>query len=134
MPNWSATAEDFDGDVPPELLAHIRDWSVDLRPGEEVERVVIATEPRIVLLGMTNTYLNRAYIAGVHEFDGAARTGLWGRIEGDKLIVSTMPGGPGDVYGGLLPPATAQRIAAELHTAFKPGDGPRGSSIAKQRW
>jgi hypothetical protein len=129
--NWSPTAEDFDGPVTDEVLESIRDLSVQLRPGERVERVAVATKPRVVLLVMTDSYLNLAYeVAGIFYSEGTGRSNLRGRMHGDRLIVSEPPHDPGTAYGGIVPLGSAERIAAELHKPFRPDqDGDASANL-----
>jgi hypothetical protein len=133
--SWKPAAEDFDGVVPGDVLERIGDLSVELRPRERVECVAVATKPRLVLLVLSDSHLNRAYWAGgVCEFDGTGRDGVRGRMKSDRLIVSGPSADNGTEYGGLVPAGAAERIAAELHKPYRPDNFGTRDSVPELRW
>ena len=137
--HWRPDTQDvFDAAIPEPLFDVVTDWSVKLDPGERVERVAVATRPRVVLLVMATKHL---YIVSgygnVQMCNGVHRNTLTGRTDGDALIVSRGKYMPQDTYAGVLPTGSAQRIARELHKPFSlAGLHPRPPipSVADLRW
>jgi hypothetical protein len=133
------TQEVFDAPIPAELFDVVKLWSVELDAGERVERVCVATRPRIVLLIMTTTHLHIVTGHGnVQMCHGIHRNTLSGRADGDTLIVSRSRYMPEDTYRDVMPTGAAQTMARELHKPFSMADLRRrqapSPSIAELRW
>ncbi len=137
--HWRPDTQDvFDAPIPDALFDLVSGWSVELDRGERVERVAVATRPRVVLLVMTTKHLYLVTSHGnVQMCNGVHRNTLTGRVDGDALIVSRGQYMPHDTYLDVLPTGSAPRIARELHKPFSLADlrpPPAVRSVADLRW
>lgn len=128
----------FDAPVPPELLRRVSDFSPLVDAGERVERVAIATAP-LALLAMTDQYLHIVTARGTHQWcEGEPRSSLFGRVEGEDLIVRVGDVGDERRFGCVHPVGVAARLANELHKPFTVEDARRAQrsapSIADIAW
>ena len=123
------TQEAFEAPIPEGIFERVKGWSAPLRQSEGVERVAVGTRP-LALLIMTNTcfYVVTERGAGFQWCEGLARSTLWGRSEGEALVVTHEPEAAGDGYAGVLPAGSAPRIAQELHKPFSLEDYEREKS------
>lgn len=135
---WTLKPEMSDAPVPPELLRRVRDFSPLVDAGERVERVAIGTAP-LALLAMTDRYLHIVTARGTHQWcDAEPRSSLFGRVEGEDLIVRVGDVGDERRFGCMHPAGLAARLAGELHKPFTVEDAKRAqrsaSSIVNVVW
>ena len=138
--DWSLDSIDvFAGPVPPEVFERVKGWSVRVDAPERVERVAVATRPRLALLVMTSGYLYIVFDRGFVQWcEGKPRATLHARCAGEDLFVHQGVGSEEKHFGALAPVGSAQRLAAEVHKPITVADveraQQRGTSAADLRW